>query len=65
VLLRLLVYPLALLAGLATVFVLLVGFAAIVIYPSLPSLEVLTEYQPKIPLRIFSADGELIGEFGE
>jgi penicillin-binding protein 1A len=34
-------------------------------YPNLPSLEVLTDYQPKIPLRIFTADGYLIGEFGE
>lgn len=34
-------------------------------YPRLPSLEVLTDYRPKIPLRVFSADGYLIGEFGE
>ncbi|MCB4360234.1 penicillin-binding protein 1A [Quatrionicoccus australiensis] len=34
-------------------------------YPNLPSLEVLTDYRPKIPLRIFTADGFLIGEFGE
>ena len=25
----------------------------------------LTDYRPKIPLRVYSADGELIGEFGE
>ncbi len=35
------------------------------VYPTLPSLEVLTDYRPKIPLRVYSADGELIGEFGE
>jgi penicillin-binding protein 1A len=35
------------------------------VYPTLPSLEVLTDYQPKIPLRVYSADGKLIGEFGE
>jgi len=34
-------------------------------YPNLPSLEVLTDYRPKIPLRVFTADGYLIGEFGE
>ena len=62
---RLIIFPLLVLAGLAAGAVLLVGFAAIVIYPTLPSLEVLTEYNPKIPLRIFSADGGLIGEFGE
>jgi len=45
--------------------VLLLVFAAAIIYPTLPSLEVLTNYQPKIPLRVYSADGKLIGEFGE
>ncbi|MBL8431358.1 MAG: penicillin-binding protein 1A [Dechloromonas sp.] len=34
-------------------------------YPNLPSLEVLTDYRPKIPLRVYTADGALIGEFGE
>lgn len=62
---RLVFYPLLALLALAVVSALLVGFAGIVTYPTLPSLEALTEYRPKIPLRIFSADGELIGEFGE
>ncbi|HET7159928.1 MAG TPA: penicillin-binding protein 1A, partial [Burkholderiales bacterium] len=35
------------------------------VYPTLPSLEVLTDYQPKIPLRVYSAEGTLLGEFGE
>jgi penicillin-binding protein 1A len=43
----------------------LAGIAFILAYPQLPSLEVLTDYQPKIPLRIYSSDGHLIGEFGE
>jgi penicillin-binding protein 1A len=34
-------------------------------YPNLPTLGALTEYQPKIPLRIYTADGFMIGEFGE
>ena len=34
-------------------------------YPNLPSLEVLTDYRPKVPLRVYTADGHLIGEFGE
>ena len=34
-------------------------------YPNLPSLEVLTDYRPKIPLRVYTADGFMIGEFGE
>jgi penicillin-binding protein 1A len=41
------------------------GIFIILAYPQLPSLEALTDYQPKIPLRIYSADGFLIGEFGE
>jgi penicillin-binding protein 1A len=45
--------------------VLLLVFVAAVVYPTLPSLDVLTNYQPKIPLRVYSADGKLIGEFGE
>ena len=40
-------------------------FAAVIAYPRLPSLEVLTDYKPKIPLRVFTADGVQIGEFGE
>lgn len=30
----------------------------------LPSLELLTDYRPKLPMQIFSAEGQLIGEFG-
>jgi penicillin-binding protein 1A len=44
---------------------LLFVFAAMLTYPTLPSLDVLTDYRPKIPLRVYSAEGELIGEFGE
>ena len=44
---------------------LLIFFAALVTIPTLPSLEVLTDYRPKIPLRIYSSEGLLIGEFGE
>ncbi len=41
------------------------AFAMIMVYPNLPSLDELTDYQPKMPLRIFTADNVLIGEFGE
>jgi len=43
----------------------LLGLAAMLAYPALPSLETLTDYNPKIPLRIYSAEGVLLGEFGE
>jgi penicillin-binding protein 1A len=63
--LRWITYPLIALAGMALVALAIVGIVAAVIYPQLPSLEVLTDYQPKIPLRVYTADGHLIGEFGE
>jgi penicillin-binding protein 1A len=62
---RWLILPLLLVVTAAVAMALLGAFAAIIIYPTLPSLEVLTDYQPKIPLRVFSNEGELIGEFGE
>ncbi len=43
----------------------LAALAATLIYPTLPSLEALTDYRPKVPLRVYSEDGHLIGEFGE
>ena len=45
--------------------ILLLVLAAILTYPTLPTLEALTDYRPKMPLRVFSAEGTLIGEFGE
>jgi penicillin-binding protein 1A len=57
------------LAGLAVA-----GFAALAIftsialavaYPNLPDISELQDYRPKLPLRIYSAEGALIGEFGE
>jgi len=62
---RWLAFPLILLLFCITAAAFLFAFAVILIYPTLPSLEVLTDYQPKIPLRVYSADGKLIGEFGE
>src|SRR5690606_26922 len=44
---------------------LLLTFAVILVYPTLPSLEVLTDYPPKIPLHVYNADGVLFAEFGE
>ena len=63
--LRFLVFPLILLAGLAAAGAFLGGLVIALAYPNLPSLEVLTDYQPKIPLRVYTAEGALIGEFGE
>jgi penicillin-binding protein 1A len=44
---------------------LMVGIALAVAYPNLPELTGLTDYRPKLPLRIYSSDSVLVGEFGE
>jgi penicillin-binding protein 1A len=62
---RLILMALGGLAGLALVGVLVVVFALAMAYPNLPALDTLTDYRPKMPLRIFTADNVLIGEFGE
>jgi penicillin-binding protein 1A len=58
-------FPLGLLLSCTAAAALVIVFAAIIVSPSLPDLSVLTDYQPKVPLRIFSLEGQLIGEFGE
>ena len=49
------------LVGLA--FFLAVALA--VAYPNLPDISALQDYRPKLPLRIYTADGVLMGEYGE
>jgi penicillin-binding protein 1A len=54
------------LVGAAVVAALLVaGIALAVSFPNLPEISSLTDYRPKLPMRVFSADGVLLGEFGE
>jgi penicillin-binding protein 1A len=62
---RVILTVLASLAGLAVAGVLVVVFGLAMAYPNLPALDTLTDYRPKMPLRIFTADNVLIGEFGE
>ena len=42
-----------------------VALALSVAFPNLPDISDLSDYRPKLPLRVFSSDGVLIGEFGE
>jgi penicillin-binding protein 1A len=35
------------------------------IYPKLPSMDELRNYQPKLPLQVYSADNVLLGQFGQ
>ncbi len=58
-------YALALFVSIGVVGTALAGLAGALIYPNLPPLEALTDYRPKLPLRIYTADGALMGEFGE
>ena len=53
------------LLGLAAIGIALAMIVLALAYPNLPSLETLTDYRPKIPLRVYTADGYLIGEYGE
>jgi penicillin-binding protein 1A len=51
-------------AGLASIII-VVGVALAVAYPNLPDVSDLSDYRPKLPLRVYSSEGLLIGEFGE
>ncbi|MFM6986243.1 MAG: penicillin-binding protein 1A [Hydrogenophaga sp.] len=52
------------LAG-AVSLLLVIGVALAVAYPNLPDVADLSDYRPKLPLRVYTADGTLMGEFGE
>ena len=45
--------------------VLVVSLALALAWPNLPDLSAMTNYKPRVPLRIYTADKVLIGEFGE
>jgi len=45
--------------------IVLVSIALAVAYPNLPEISGLMDYRPKLPMRIFSSDGVLLGEYGE
>ncbi|MES2361975.1 MAG: penicillin-binding protein 1A [Pseudomonadota bacterium] len=52
------------LAG-ALSILMVVAVALAVAYPNLPDISDLSDYRPKLPMRVYSADGVVIGEFGE
>ena len=54
------------LAGAAILSVAMVMAVALAVaYPNLPDISDLADYRPKLPMRVYSSDGVLIGEFGE
>lgn len=52
------------LLGLPLALALIGAVVALIVWQQLPDLKALTDYQPHQPLRVMSADGQLIGEFG-
>mgnify|MGYP001328097602 FL=1 len=54
------------LAGAAALCIgMMVAVALALAYPNLPDISDLADYRPKLPLRVYSAEGALLGEFGE
>ncbi len=51
--------------GLLATGVVILTLIALVLTPTLPSLEDLSGAQLKVPMRVYTADGQLIAEFGE
>ncbi len=52
------------LAG-AACLTMVIAIALAVAFPNLPDVSALSDYRPILPLRVYSGDGLLIGEFGE
>lgn len=46
-------------------FMLMIAVALAMAFPNLPEVSSLSDYRPKLPMRIYSAEGELMAEFGE
>ncbi|MBV8466615.1 MAG: penicillin-binding protein 1A [Burkholderiales bacterium] len=62
---RLLLWALGVCAGLGVVVAILAWYAISVMEKNLPPLDALTDFRPKLPLRIYTSDHVLIGEFGD
>src|SRR3990167_8801347 len=64
-LLRFVLWTIGLVAAGTASLAIIVAVALSVAYPNLPDISELSDYRPKLPLRVFSAEGVLIGEYGE
>lgn len=62
---RIVLWSLGLVAAGVLSLVAVLAVALAVAYPNLPDISDLADYRPKLPLRVFSSEGILIGEFGE
>ena len=64
-LLRLVLWSVGIALAGALSLLIVIGLALAVAFPNLPDISDLSDYRPKLPLRIFSAEGDLLAEFGE
>jgi len=64
-LLRLLAWAVGVAAAGAVALALGLAIALAMAYPNLPDISDLADYRPKLPMRVYSAEGALLGEFGE
>ena len=62
---RLFLWAIGCLVAGALSLLIVIALALAVAFPNLPDISDLSDYRPKLPLRIFSAEGDMIGEFGE
>lgn len=62
---RILRWLLVLVASGATIGVLAVAFAYLYFAPNLPDVAALRDVQYQVPLKVYSADGRLVAEYGE
>ena len=62
---RWLLYPFLIFLTIGLVAVGVFALTLALLYPNLPGMEALTDYKPRIPLRVYTAEGSLIGEFGD
>jgi len=62
---RWVLYPVAALLALTILGLATLAAISLFAWPNLPSLDSLTDYRPRVPLRVYTSDGHLLGEFGE
>ncbi|MDR1854144.1 MAG: PBP1A family penicillin-binding protein [Azoarcus sp.] len=62
---RWIIYSIAALFALVVIGVATLVTVSVLIWPKLPPLDALTDYRPRVPLRVYTADGYLIKEIGE
>lgn len=61
----LLLWAFGFIAACGVIVALLIGVALAMAYPQLPDVTELSDYRPKLSMRVFSVEGTQIGEFGE